>query len=295
MWRTLVQHASRVSYVKRMPRRKRKAWVSFSKKVKAVDLTQLPKSTFRTTVLRRWSSGNGQQYVDGFAFRPGEGDPGSGCDDIAALSQYTADALGFNLKDATSSADRQALDFQSNGPRIASFILDISLSNMLSSTAYIDMYEVTVRQDLPYSFAGNERQVWTTVLSQHSALANTYNGGDVKPSTSTFGTKLFDVKEFTSKFKINKVETITLPGNGSCVRQWREPRNIRVGMNTYQNVVFHKGDKMLFFIIRGPPGLNSTTQVFSTPTDIVAQCVRTYKWCMPGYNFSSIQTRNAGP
>ena len=69
-------------------------------------------------------------------------------------------------------------------------------------------------------------------------FANTYNGGDVKPSTSTFGTKLFDVKEFTSKFKINKVETITLPGNGSCVRQWREPRNIRVGMNTYQNVVF---------------------------------------------------------
>ena len=295
MWRTLVQHARRVSYVKkRMPRRKRKAWVSFSKKVKAVDLTQLPKSTFRTIVLRRWSSGNGQQYVDGFAFRPGEGDPGSGCDDIAALSQYTADALGFNLKDATSSADRQALDFQSNGPRIASFILDISLSNMLSSTAYIDMYEVTVRQIfLILLLAMSDRCglpcCRSILLLLIPIMVVMLNLVPVPLVLSCLMLRSLRPSSRLTRWRLLLFLVMALVFvNGVSL-------NIRVGMNTYQNVVFHKGDKMLFFIIRGPPGLNSTTQVFSTPTDIVAQCVRTYKWCMPGYNFSSIQTRNAGP
>lgn len=287
---------SRVTYrKKRMPARRRKAWKKFTKKVQAVDLVGLPKSTFRTTVLRRWTSGNGNQNNDGILFRPGDGDSSTGCDDVMALAQYTTDALGFNLSGSTASSDRAVKDYQTNGPMISSFIFDLSMSNLLPSTAYVDMYEVVLREDIPSAII-NEGALFASILTNHNNFSGTLGGGETSPVTFTrYGMKPFDLKEFCSKLKITKVESIVLPGNGTCKRQWREPRNVRIGPNLYQDKLAKRGDKMLFFTSYGPPGMNNTTQVYSTPSDIVVQATRSYKWCMPGYNAQTVQVRTAGP
>lgn len=289
---------SRVTYTKkRMPLRRRKAWRKFTKKVQAVDLVGLPKSTFRTRVLRRWTSGMGSQYMDGIAFRPGDAQGDAfGCDDVMSLNQYATDSMGLNVDTTKQPVDRAAADYQSNGPRISSYVLDLQMTNVLASNAYVEMYEVVARHDIKMDASyPNERKLLQTCFDNHAALAGTLSGGDDSPQSSTANLKLFDIKEFTSLFKISKVETITLPPNGSCTRQWRDPGNTRVGMSLYQNLLFRKGDKALFFTCYGPVGLNSSTQVYCTPTDIVVQATRSYKWCMQGYHFSTFKTRTVGP
>lgn len=274
---------------KRMPYKKRKNWTNFSRKVKAVDLSTLPKSTFRTHVIDRMTTGYGVQSVRAFCFKPGDGD--ESCNDVASLNQYSSDALGFNLASNKSAADRQAYDFQNNGPKVASFIFELRLSNLLPSQATIEMYEVVARRDITRIDQMNERALFNQMILNHSNMATALAGGDDQPSWTRYGITPFDMKEFTTQFQIKKVSTINLPGNGSCDRMWREPRDCRLGMNRYQEKLMVRGDRMLVLIQSGPAGLNGSAGAWSTPTDVIVNVSRTYKWSMDGYNFSTIKQK----
>lgn len=280
---------TRTDYRKRrMPAAKRRKWVSFTKKVRAVEISGLPKSTYKAIVFRTMKSTNGNQAYEAISFMPGWGNNEQmGVADITNLNLMSTEALGFNLDDQPGT--RVTHDFQMNGPRVSSYIFDLSISNMLPTNAIIDLYELRINRDI-ISNQGDETNYMKIIMDHHNTFTADLENPGNHLSWGTYGITPFDIREFGQAFSVSKVETITLPGNGHCKRSYREPGNKRLGMGRFNNLLCRKGDRMLFFVSYGPNGVNgSGGGVYSIPTDIRIMAQRTYHWCMDGLSASTVK------
>lgn len=186
------QHDAEKRYQRRpMPRRKKRRWVRFTKKVKHVTLQMQPLQVYTqegtVNVTSAVNQGNAwSRMLGGIAV--------SGNDEILQSFQSA-----YNVVGASNCYDYRLY--------LKSICMDVEVTNNGSGPVIIDVYTIAVRK--PYDVATSVHNLYSTSLSE---LAATPNGGTVT-NTKTALTP-FDAPNFTTFWRVlKKTEYIIGAGN----------------------------------------------------------------------------------
>ena len=239
---------------KRMPKRRRKRWVKFTKQVNHVSLQMQPLQVYTAKTVQNLSVAANQQSYTGFILG---GTTFSGNDEIF---QCFKDAYNIVL----GSVPPYRLYFKS-------MCLDVQMSNTGVNPCVIDLYRLRSRQD--YSSAASLATEYTASISE----LQTTTGGRTYSATDPAGTP-FDVPNFLSYWKVlHKREIIIAPGNITTV-QMRKPTNRHVeGKILQSHPQCLPGAEAFFIMVRGAPINNGgTPQLGAVTLTVGSQTVMHY-------------------
>lgn len=227
---------------KRMPAKKRRRWVKFVKKVRAVNTKDKPKcSIVHTDVSSIASSANTQQCHFKMMYT------GQGGVDPYADFMY--------IKEAISKTNTSA-DNKVTAGHLNSAVLECTVSNNGSVDVYIDAYYVkchkssTVLPDVLLDKGFNASAVGSGAISGSTASS---------VGTTTLGATPFQSIDFLQHFKILKKTRTFLQAGQSVQFEDRDPENHFHQFSEKTNdFVCHAGlTKGWLFIIYGTPKYNS--------------------------------------
>lgn len=246
---------------KSMPRRKRKAWKSFTNKVKHVMLQMNSLTSFTSDNLRsNFTTTTNQQTVFGVYL----GGTGASNNDelLAAFKAAYSSAL------SSSTVDDYKLF-------IKSMCLDVQLSNTGSNGIILDVYELIARK------ADNASS--ETIGNMYSRLYNEQTVGALgsllpdSPSSTPFQNALF-----LQKWKIMKKKEILLGSGQVTTMQMRVPYNRTLqGKTIESNPSYIPGvTRAYLFQARGVP-VNSAGTVNAAAIDISMCCQHTVTFGIP--------------
>lgn len=197
------QHDSALRYrKKRMPRRKRKQWVRFVRKVSAVDLSMQPLQIYTSEGTTNQSSSANQAQVWS---RVLGGTQLSGNDEIYQIFQGA-----YNVANVAACAPYKIF--------IKSMCLDIQVSNNGSYPVIIDVYTLQSRQK--YATASD---VGAHFLGALSELQSPAGGGSV--TTNKTALTVFDAPNFCSYWKVLQKREVVIGSNNVATFQMRAPVN----------------------------------------------------------------------
>lgn len=246
------QHDSAVRYrKKRMPSKKRKRWVRFAKRVRAVELSEQPLQFYDAQTSANYTTSADQQNQVGFML----GGVQVGSND--ELYKIFVDA--YNVASATAAASYQVY--------MKSMCLDMQIANTGTNSAVVDVYRLRCRK--AYPAAVTPQAQYTSALTD---LVTTTGGGTVtatKPSLTPF-----DCPNFCSFWQVmNKTEYIVSAGQVITL-QMRNPRNRKLDGKLIQQ--YPQGiagyTTCLFVQWRGVPINNAgTAQLGATAITISTQ------------------------
>lgn len=190
---------------KRMPRRKKKQWKKFSKKVKAVFNKQLAP----TFMLRRETGtvSSADNLQTSFTSLLYGGNGTSGSNDLQVIKQSLGVTVGLNK-----------LKY-----RFESAVLDLALqaSSENTNTCYVDIYEILCRKSL----ANANYNSPNSLFQDMSNIANQDPNADTKISYTDIGSTPFTNVLFCSYFKILNKRTLTLSPGQVAELQMRDSTN----------------------------------------------------------------------
>lgn len=297
------QCTQRIGYRKtRMPAAKRRSWVNFKRKVRAVEASNHTSSTFtKTNIQRRFSTSNYSQATCAIGLLSRDG-AATKSDDMRSLYIYLAGRLGT----ATSSNDNNTnlatywLTERSLAFKFTALIWNVNITNNLPSNATVDLYECIVKRDIPLFPAqpdgDNTIDNFITSLS-NQATADGKNAVIPTANTGTFSLNgLYDTPFNNPLFgrwlTVKRIRNMHIPGNGSCRMQVRQPRDRIIRASACRGLIHAKGDIVWFYQCRGPPGLDvpvttagaTATPVPATPCDLTFTDSRTYRFYEEGFN-----------
>lgn len=214
--------ARRLYRYKRMPRRKRRAWVKFSKKVQAVT-NALGNHYLSYTSTNTQSPLAGSQAF-GYALIYGVTGvtPGHGNDDIFKI----VPDLGFT-------ANKQfKLMFKS-----ATLDAEWSVPTTNTSSVTLDIYEIICRKDIPSSVGNNLSDIFFEGISSLTAAPGA--GGAL--AAGQVGVTPFQSKLFCQNVKIlSKTRVLMSPGQ-TCHKEVRDPKNRTLQYSDSYNWLISKG------------------------------------------------------
>lgn len=208
------QYDKVTQYTKKyMPKRKKRAWKKFSKKVNAV----LDKSLGTRTVVFN----QGMTMTD---------IPGLQCFGAATLYGHCGrdDSIDVGFRDIFRICNRDS-DIMTNGTDgsnpskiiFTSAVIDFTIRNAGQSPIELDMYEIEVRTDNTKEANFNSSQ------SEAFVHTNSIPGATAGLGITVRGVTLFDVPNLISqdKLKIFRKKKFFLPPGNTCTHQYRDPRN----------------------------------------------------------------------
>lgn len=218
-----------------MPRRKRKAWKKFTKKVQHVALQMQPCQSFTndnpggvitvttdqqlygSVVLGGTYATNGQDLVFG-AFKAAYG---------SALTSTTVEKYRLFIK---------------------SMCCDLQIVNTGATAVLVDMYSMVVRKNYPVSTTLDA--AFTTTYNAIPASAGGLGTVDVdNPSVTPFNNS-----EWLQYFKINSKKEILLGAGQLTTLQLRSAKNRYLsGRMLNNNLLAPPGSQAFFFMVRGIP------------------------------------------
>lgn len=258
---TTTQYDTTTQYrYKRMPRRKKRIWKKFVKKVQAVEQKSLGT---KTVLFNSQTEAAGLAGKQGYAavFLYGR----SGTKDPAGTQQDPYNGLN-GLRDIQTimNNDTDIMSPNTQGTRGAKFtfksaVLDTTCTNIGNRSLEVDVYEVNVRTDD------------TKTATPFATIANAMNITDVIPNTNSNvqvdianrGVTLFDLPSAISndKWKIYKKRKYFVAAGSSFTFQFRDPSNYVI--NASENKIteggngsyaYRKMTRMFFFIVKNVSG-----------------------------------------
>jgi len=243
---------------KRMPKRRRRRWTSFVKRVRAVELAAQPMQFYGFQRSERTTGGVNVQTVASALIG------GTTVPNNDELYQIFQQAYG-----TTSVADAAE-----NIIYMKSISLDIQLSNVLSTAAIVDVYVLQARKT--FNIAQDADAQWSAAMLE---LASPTGGGTVTPGNVS--TTLFDAPNFCSYWKILSKKEILLGAGQVTTMQLRNARNKRIdGKALATNPQAIPGyTKCMFFMIRGVPENPALPR--TAATDIVWSYQINVKYAIP--------------
>lgn len=277
---TTTQYDTTTQYrYKRMPKRKRRRWKNFVKKVQAVQQKSLgTRTVLFNTAIRVTGAANAQHYgVVALYGYHGKGD---------VLIGPPVAYCGLRDIYRIANNDANIMDKNTNGVEGGKFylqsgILDVTATNVGSRTIEVDMYEVNCMEDDtketdPLATIGNA-QVITPVIS----------GGSTSIDLAQRGATLFDLPNAISndKWKIYKKRKYLLPSGASFTFQHRDPRNYMLNGADFKfleeaasNVFSYarrKQTRLFFFVAKNVAGYDNAT------VDLQIGATRKYSYVIP--------------
>lgn len=243
---------------KRMPKRKRRRWTSFVKRVRAVELAAQPLQFYGFQRSQRLTGGVNVQTVASAMLG---GTTVANNDELYQIFQQAYATL--NVADA---AD--------NIIYMKSISLDIQLSNVLSTAAIVDVYVLQARK--VFNTAQSADAQWSAAMLE---LSSPTGGGTVNPGNVS--TTLFDAPNFCSYWKILSKKEILLGAGQVTTMQIRNARNKRIDGKTLATApqALPGYTKCMFFMVRGVP--ENVTTPRTAATDIVWSYQINVKYAIP--------------
>jgi len=195
------QHDTRTRYRRRpMPRRRKKRWVRFVKRVKHVSLSMQPLQIYTTEGVSNQTSSANQ---GGIYSRIIGGTQVSGNDELKLTFQKA-----YNL---ASAADCRPYKLY-----LKSICLDVEVTNTGSQPVILDCYTLQIRKS--YDGASTLHDHWSTSIGEISSPA----GGGTVSATKTAVT-LFDAPNFCSFWRVMKKTEYIIGGGNTITLQMRMP------------------------------------------------------------------------
>lgn len=232
---------------KTMPRRKRRAWVKYAKKVNAVIMKDFgTKTVLRNTQVTRTWSDDSQDFFGGALFgKDGAVDSTGrfGLDDLRQIFNNDSE-----LAQPTSSAS------------FISGVLDLTFTNLSrvigetddnNAGVEIDVYELKFTKNIDGESMG-------VILSNAAANTDAINGSLNQINLNTRGATPFDLPDFCAQgVKILKKTKFFLSPGQTATYQYRDPKNYRIRKDRVDdgdnNFVLPYKTHGILFVSKGVP------------------------------------------
>lgn len=245
---------------KRMPRRRRRAWVGFVKKVRAVELAAQPLQMY---AYQRADRVTGLLNTQGYFSHMIGGTTVANNDELYQIFQQAYSTVSV-------------ADANDHIIYMKSISLDIQITNTNANAGcIIDVYKVVSRK--PTNTATTVHAQYTTALSE---LASPTGGGTVTSTNPAL--TLFDAPNFLSYWKIISKKEILLGSGQTTTMQLRNARNKRIdGKILTTNPQALPGYTMAYFYqIRGAPEQSAGVARLAA-YDVTFVCQFNIKYAIP--------------
>lgn len=244
---------------KRMPRRRRRRWVGFVRKVRAVELAAQPLQFYGLARTERLTGAVNVQTYAGYMLG---GTSVTNNDELYQIFQQA-----YNTISVSDAAEHIIF--------MKSISLDIQLTNSATTGAVVDVYKLLCRKSI--STATAPAAQFTAALGE---LASPSGGGTV--TTTNASITAFDAPNFCSYWKILNKKEILLGAGQTTTMQLRNAKNKRIDgkvLNTSPQAL--PGYTMCYlFMIRGAPELNAGLSRLAA-TDITFGIQYNLKYAIP--------------
>lgn len=216
---------------KRMPRRKRKAWKKFTKKVRHVELQAQPLQVYTYESTQNLTSAANQGQV--FSRICG-GTTLTGNDEIYQIFQGA-----YNVANVAACAPYKIY--------IKSICMDIQMTNTGSYPIIVDVYTIQCRSKFASAV-----DVGAHLVNSWNELQSPAGGGSV--TTSKTALTPFDAPNFCSYWKILKKKEYIIGSNNTVTLQLRNPKNRHVeGKDLASSLQTLVGHRAFLFTWHGQP------------------------------------------
>jgi hypothetical protein len=244
---------------KRMPKRRRRQWVGFVKKVRAVELAAQPLQFYGYARLDRTTGAVNVQTYRGYMIG---GTTVTNNDELYQIFQQAYNTVSI-------------ADAVEHIIYMKSISLDVQVTNTGSAGAVIDVYKLLCRKT--FGSASTPDAQFTAALGE---LAAPSGGGSV--TTTNAAITAFDAPNFCSYWKILNKKEILLGAGQVTTMQLRNARNKRIdGKLLTSSPQAVPGYTMCYlFMIRGVPENNAGTGRLAS-TDITFAAQYNLKYAIP--------------
>lgn len=267
---------------RRMPRRRRRRWVKFVKRVNAVVNRGmgLKKLTFQD--LTRIQSLDG--FTNGFSALLYTPD--------AQVNSLSAD-LGTIFRNILGATAYDNINTFVDGDvdkkiRFESASMDITWRNIGSNPVIIDLYYVRARKTFGLTSsdgANNCHGIYNLGFTKQGQIVDEEDNalvGSVKSSAIDLGTTPFQSSLFCQTYKVLSKKRITIaPGNTVSMTLKDSGNRVVNATDTRARICMRGLTHGYFFQQYGVPGLVGTTLTQALPTDVVFTCQKRYAFYLP--------------
>lgn len=258
-WRTTYRR-------KPFPRRRKKRWIKFSKRVKAViGKGQASKFAVLTSYLSSSANVNLQNYNANHTVLGSNGSTNV-CDDLSVL--FT-EALKY-AQESNPAVTRASLKLLVTGWMCETQIKN----NSDTSTCYVDMYYWKCKRDVGQSVSCDDvGQLWTTGFTDIRFMGGV---GQTSLSTGDYGVTPFQCPLFTKHVKVYKKTRVKLGPGGTCQIETRSGKNyMRSWSIDQRKTMLANVTEGVFFIHYGIPAAPST---LCTASEIICSTNKNITW-----------------
>lgn len=259
---------------KPMPRRRRRRWVKFTRRVKAVAEKQVPTNF---TVVRRdyvvSSVANQQNMASGMTILGGAG-PLTENDDIADIVQQATTLAG--VQGTTSlSVKPEAVRVHITG-WLAECMIN---NNSATATTYIDCYYWRAQKDVPTTLATSSLANLVGLVAQ--GFSDQYTqlvgpAGAKAMAVTDYGVTPFQSPLFSKCIRVYKKTRIKLAPGGTAQLELRSGKNYYRNFSYDRNYIYLKGcsEGILFVQYGSPDGTSRRARA----TDLTYSINVNYSW-----------------
>ena len=269
---------------RRMPRRRRRRWVKFVRKVNAVTLRNqqgLRKVIFRT--LLTYSPLADLTSYGGSLLYSADGDPLQGQADVGNLFRNHLTAAVFNSENdltAVGPAERM-LHFESAQ-------LEVTMRNVGTDTAIVEVYRVVCRKMHAQTNASVNNTiggVYALGFIKQGQIFDIESGQVVgtNPETPTeIGTTPFQSRRFCETYKIYSRKKFQIAAGNTVSFILKDPRNRVINaQNVRSQLCMPRNTHGYFYQIYGAPGVITGTAHQAVPASVVVSETRKYQYRTP--------------
>lgn len=285
------QHDYKTDYVrKRMPRRRRRRWLSFKKKVDYISDKKHGLKSWLVTQPEVFSSAQDKSnfFVEELFSIDGDGNHKDVGDIARAILGDTVFNNEYSVLGSSGSTTSKLISFESAN-------IEVTVANTGSNGAILEVYHYRCRKDarqfstVGYNNPGGYYVVGFNKLNEVTD-PDTLNNPDPAVSDpltfDTVGTTPFQCPLFCSHFQITKREKFTVPAGGSIQKSLRLPKNRSLNINSLRSLNCKRGwTEGFLFQFQGLPGTVSSTAVKALPTTLNVYTVKRYSYYLRAGGF----------
>lgn len=214
-----------------MPKRKRRAWKKFTRKVNHVALQMQPLQIYATQNFQNYTSVANAGQI---ASRICGGTTVTGNDELYQIFQGA-----YNVGSVSACAPYKIY--------VKSICLDYEMTNNGSYPIIVDVYTLRCRSKFPVS-----QDLGAQYAGAIAEVASPAGGGSL--SLGNTALTLFDAPNFCSYWKVLKKQEIIIGSNQTITLQLRQPANRHIeGKELAESVQTLVGHKAFFIMWHGPP------------------------------------------
>lgn len=285
------QHDYKTDYVrKRMPRRRRRRWLSFKKKV---DFISDKKHGLKSWIVTQPETFTATQDTSNmFVEELFSIDGDTNHKDVGDIARAILGDTVFNNEYSVSGSSgintSKAISFESAN-------MEVTMTNTGANGAIVEVYHFQCRKDARqfatpgYNNPGGYYVVGFNKTSTPSD-PDTLNDPDPVVSDpltfSTVGTTPFQCPLFCSHFQIIKREKFTVPAGSSIQKSLRIPKNRSLNVNNLRSLNCKRGwTEGFLFQFQGLPGSVTGTAVKALATTVNVLTVKRYSYYLRAGGF----------